>query len=107
MNYSRLMSSLWALVALQTARPAEPVLQQISPSQPFSFVVLGDNRGDDRGEQPPTFFQVLKAVQAEAPALILDSGDMVYGRTFDSTRVRQQWRIYRQANAGLRAPLFH
>ena len=107
MKYPRLISSLWVLVALQSARPAEPALQQISPSQRFTFVVLGDNRGDDTGEQPPSFFQVLKAVQAEAPALILDSGDMIYGRTFDSTRVRQQWRIYHQAIAGLRAALFH
>ena len=106
------MKNLWLSYLLSTASlcaagSPEPVLTNIPPSQPFVFAVLGDNRGDDSGQQPPTFFRVLNAIQDQRPAFVLDSGDMIYGRTVDEDRVRAEWRIYREAVAGLRCPIFH
>ncbi|HTL18682.1 MAG TPA: metallophosphoesterase, partial [Patescibacteria group bacterium] len=82
-------------------------LPKISPAQPFTFVVLGDNRGDDSGQQPFAFKAVLDSVKAQAPVLILDSGDMIYGHTSNARRMREQWRIYRKAIAKIHIPIFH
>jgi hypothetical protein len=42
------------------------------PSQPFSFVVYGDNRSNQGDHQ-----SVVDAIMTEAPALLLNSGDLV------------------------------
>ncbi len=94
-------------VLLRAASQSLPQLPAIAPTQAFAFAVLGDNRGDDSGQQPAAFLQVLQAVDERAPAFVLDSGDMIYGHTTDEDRVRDQWRIYRQAIARLRAPMVH
>ena len=90
-----------------TGQPGELRLPPIAQDVPFSFVVLGDNRGDESGQQPPAFTEVLTAVQREAPCLILDSGDMIYGHTRDAEELETQWRIYRQTVSDVRAPIFH
>ena len=90
-----------------TGQPGELRLPPIAQDVPFSFVVLGDNRGDESGQQPPAFTEVLTAVQREAPSLILDSGDMIYGHTRDAEELETQWRIYRQTVSGVQAPIFH
>ncbi|HTL55502.1 MAG TPA: metallophosphoesterase [Candidatus Limnocylindrales bacterium] len=82
-------------------------LTNIPSSEAFTFAVLGDNRGDDSGDQPPAFRQVLQAVDHAAPAFVLDSGDMIYGHTPDEARVRDQWRRYREAIMPLHAAMFH
>ena len=97
----------WLLLTALWTAEAAPRLPMISPESPFSFVVLGDNRGDDSGQQPPAFREVLAAIEPEAPSLILDSGDMVYGHTRDLDELEEQWRIYRQTVSTVRAPLFH
>ena len=61
--------------AAHAAQEGPAQLPSIGPNQPFSFAVLGDNRGDDSGQQPPGFLQVLEAVDKEAPALVLDTGE--------------------------------
>jgi hypothetical protein len=100
--------SLFPITAAMHAAQEHPArLPSIAPSQPFSFAVLGDNRGDDSGQQPPGFLQVLQAVDRENPVMVLDSGDMIYGHTSEEGRVREQWRIYREAISRLRAPMFH
>ena len=98
------------VLLLAKAWAEEPKLAElpgIAPTKPFVFAVLGDNRGDDTGQQPSTFYEVLKAVQKQSPAFILDSGDMIYGHSSDENRVREQWQIYRKAIEPLRIPIFH
>jgi hypothetical protein len=94
-------------VALPITSQGLPPLQNIPANQPFTFAVLGDNRGDDTGRQPPAFLEVLQAVDHEAPAFVLDSGDMIYGYTTNEAQVRDEWRIYRETIAQLHAPMFH
>jgi 3',5'-cyclic AMP phosphodiesterase CpdA len=92
---------LWAAEADQPTPPS------LATNQPFMFAVFGDNRGDESGEQPPAFLQVLEAINQRNPAFVLDTGDMIYGHTRDEARLREQWKIYRAAASRLRAPLFH
>jgi 3',5'-cyclic AMP phosphodiesterase CpdA len=92
---------------LHAAQPLHPNPPGIAPTQSFTFAVFGDNRGDESGEQPPSFFQVLQAINNRNPAFVLDTGDMVYGHTRDEAQLREQWRIYLVAARRLRAPLFH
>ena len=94
-----------ASARLLAANP--PGLDNIPPSQPFTFAVLGDNRGDDSGDQPQSFVEVLRAVEQANPAFVLDSGDMIYGHTSDEIRVRDQWRRYRSAISRFRPRMFH
>jgi hypothetical protein len=54
---------------LCAANPGLPQLPRIPPDAPFTFAVLGDNRADDTGQQPPAFFQVLQAVGKQSLAL--------------------------------------
>lgn len=106
----RVWSGCLLLMAIgsQAADPGPPGLPSIPTGQPFTFAVFGDNRGDDTGQQPPAFLQVLKALEDEAPALVLDTGDMIYGHSSDEGRVREQWRIYREEiGRARRAPIFH
>jgi len=96
-----------SIVSLHGAENTASRLPDIPPSQPFTFAVLGDNRGDDSGDQPPAFIEVLRAVSQASPALVLDSGDMIYGHTPDESKVRDQWRRYREAIKGFGPPMFH
>jgi hypothetical protein len=84
-----------------------PTLLPIPSTQAFSFAILGDNRGDDSGQQPPAFLQVLQAADRESLAFVLDTGDMIYGHKTDEAQVREQWRIYSQTVRRLRSPIFH
>jgi len=92
---------VWAAEAERSTPP------KIATNEPFMFAVFGDNRGDESGEQPPAFLQVLQAINLRNPAFVLDTGDMIYGHTRDEAQLREQWRIYRAAVSRLRAPLFH
>jgi hypothetical protein len=51
----------------------------IPPNQPFTFVVVGDNRGDSTGAPAPMFPKIIEQVRAVAPALVLNTGDMING----------------------------
>ena len=95
------------LVSLHGAENTAASLPDIQPSQPFTFAVLGDNRGDDSGDQPQAFIEVLHTVSRASPAFVLDSGDMIYGHTPDESKVRDQWRRYRDAIKGFPPPMFH
>ena len=60
--------SIFLFLTIYVLRAAElPKLKPIPAAQSFSFAVLGDNRGDDSGEQPRVFLQVLEAVDREEP----------------------------------------
>jgi len=48
---------------------------------PFTFVVLGDNRGDESGRPPAVFLECLRAIDGEAPSFVLNTGDMINGYT--------------------------
>src|SRR5579859_6034923 len=102
-----LVCSLVMALDVSMAEPGGPELSPIAPGQAFTFVAFGDNRGDDSGQQPRAFIQVLEAAQALAPAFMLDSGDMIYGHNSDENRVRDQWRLYREAIRRARTPIFH
>jgi hypothetical protein len=84
-----------------------PQLTPIPPGQSFTFAVLGDNRGDDSGQQPAAFRQILRAVNEASPAFAVNTGDMIYGHTANEVQAREYWRIYRAAAAQLKAPMFH
>src|SRR6185369_8671449 len=84
-----------------------PQPPHIDSAQPFTFAVFGDNRGDESGEQPPAFSQLLEAINHRNPAFVLDTGDMIYGHTRDEEQLREQWRIYTAAAKRLRPLLFH
>lgn len=107
------MKRLWpvwatlATSALVAAEPRLPGLPIIPSTQSFSFAVLGDNRGDDSGEQPAAFLEVLEAARRESPAFVLDTGDMIYGHSRDESKVWEEWRSYRNAAENLQAPFFH
>src|SRR5258708_26645184 len=106
LSMNRCASLLWLLIVPRALCAADsPQLPNIPPNQPFTFAVLGDNRGDDSGQQPPAFLQILRAVNAQAPAFVLDTGDMIYGHTADETRAREQWRVYHEAIRHFRAPI--
>ena len=68
---------------------------------------MGDNRGDDSGVQPAAFHQILQAINATTPSLVLNTGDMIYGHSKDEDKVREYWRKYREALSRLQAPIFH
>jgi hypothetical protein len=107
MRFGWLLWLVSCLGALSASGYALPELKEIPLDQPFAFAVLGDNRGDDTGQQPLSFVQVLQEVSHQAPALVLDSGDMIYGYTSDEAQIRAQWRIYRETIAPLHTPMFH
>lgn len=98
---------LWVLIAPALAAGELPRLAPIPRDQPFAFAVLGDNRGDDTGEQPAAFRQILRAVNRESPAFSVNTGDMIYGRSQDEAVARAQWRTYLATTAELDSPLFH
>jgi len=98
---------LLIISGLRASESTASRLSNIPPGQPFTFAVLGDNRGDDSGDQPAAFIEVLQAVRQAAPAFVLDSGDMIYGHTEDETKIRQEWRRYCEVIKTCPAPMFH
>jgi hypothetical protein len=98
---------LSTLAVAQAANMELPQLPPLAPDKPFSFAVLGDNRGDASGQLSPVFLEVLQAVQDAAPVFALNTGDMIYGLTADETVARDQWRLYHEAIARCKAPFFH
>ena len=84
-----------------------PRLVPITPDNPFTFVVLGDNRGDDSGQPSAALHQILRAVDEASPAFAVNTGDMIYGRTTDEAVAREHWRRYRAALAPFKSPIFH
>jgi hypothetical protein len=99
-----LLGSAWGTGA---AANELPQLAPIESGQPFTFAVFGDNRGDNSGQQPAAFHQILEEVNRSSPAFAVNTGDMIYGLTTNEAVVRTHWKLYRQATASLRAPLFH
>ena len=98
---------LFSLAATLAAQEALPQLAPIARGKPFTFAVLGDNRGDESGEQPAAFRQILRAVNKAGPAFAVNTGDMIYGRTTNESVAREHWRLYHSAAAQLKVPLFH
>jgi hypothetical protein len=94
------LSATAALVGTSVELPPLPV------DQPFTFVVLGDNRGDASGRQTPAFIELLHDVRETKPAFVFNTGDMIYGKTEQATP-RDQWREYQEAISLLRVPTFH
>jgi hypothetical protein len=78
----------------------------MASSQAFTFVVLGDNRGDSNGELSPAFKQIVQAVRNTRPRFVLNTGDMIYGHT-NGGGTREQWRLYRAAVNAWGVPVHH
>lgn len=95
----RLRCIVFACLLLQVAQ-----VSATASKESFTFVVLGDNRGDSSGELAPAFRQTAEAVHNAAPRFVLNTGDMIYGHTNIAT-TRQQWRAYRETVATWGVPV--
>ena len=77
-------------------------------SQPFHFVVLGDNRtpGNWRNayEQPPAFFDNIRAINLLRPEFAVDVGDLILGVS-DTAMVLKEWDYFDEAVSHLQVPL--
>jgi len=103
---------LWSLAvaAASTWVPGggqRPVLAPIPAGQPFTFVVLGDNRGDVTGRLRPVFVEILAAVHEEKPAFLLQTGDMISGYATDDSALRRQWAAYVEGVKAAGLLVFH
>ena len=93
-------------------RPAErvgalPALPGLRFGEEISFVVMGDNRGDEDGTQAPVFLQLLDRINSLGPRFVFTTGDMIAGYEDDEAKLRRQWDGYRKAIAVLGMPIFH
>jgi phosphodiesterase/alkaline phosphatase D-like protein len=60
--------------------------------EPFKMVVFGDNRPDtDTPAQPLQFSQIIDMVIAEAPHIVVMTGDYVYSITSDLASNEAKW----------------
>jgi hypothetical protein len=97
-----------ALVVACATGASPPQLAPVPPETPFTFVVVGDNRGDSTGKQYPVFLEIVKAINEASPSLVLNTGDMINGYAGEDEALwRRQWKGYREAIASLTAPVFH
>src|SRR5205814_1413071 len=67
-----------------------PQLAPIGRDAPFTFVVMGDNRGSARGRQPKVFLDILAGVRAAHPAFAVTTGDMINGYSANEAVLRLQ-----------------
>ena len=76
--------------------------------QPFHFVVIGDNRtpGGWRNayEQPPAFFDNIRAINLLRPEFAVDVGDLILGVS-DTAMVLKEWDYFDEAVSHLQVPL--
>lgn len=76
---------------------------------PFSFVVLGHLRGDQKGPNAK-LGELLAEVRALRPAFVVLTGDMIYGDTHlpvaDTASLRRQWDHLDSALATLGVPVY-
>lgn len=86
---------------------ALPRLQPIGPDEPFTFVVMGDNRGSARGRQPRVFLDILQGIHGARPAFAVTTGDMINGYSSNEAVLRLQWKGYCEALAAAGVPVFH
>jgi 3',5'-cyclic AMP phosphodiesterase CpdA len=84
-----------------------PVLAPIPATQPFTFVVMGDNRGSSRGRQPKVFLDILAGIHDAHPAFAVTTGDMINGYSSNEAVLRLQWKGYCEALAAAGIPVFH
>lgn len=76
--------------------------------RPFTFAVLGDNRGDSLGNQSPIFLRILRELSKESPALVFNTGDLINGfKEDEEAGLRQMWKGYKAATAKLGVPVFN
>lgn len=79
-----------------------------SNDAPITFAVLGDNRGFPDGTVRPVFAELLDSIAADAPAFVVNTGDLLDGfRGNDERQLRRKWRGYLDAIARLRMPTHH
>ncbi len=76
--------------------------------QSFHFAVLGDNRtpGGWRNayEQPPAFFDNIRAINLLRPEFAVDVGDLILGVS-DTAMVLKEWDYFDEAVSHLQVPL--
>lgn len=85
-----------------------PRLQAIAPGTPFSFAVVGDNRGESSGAAAPAFVRIIQRISLDTPALLLNTGDMINGYAGeDEAHLRQLWDGYKRAITPLKIPVYH
>ncbi|HEY3235586.1 MAG TPA: metallophosphoesterase [Polyangiaceae bacterium] len=83
-----------------------PSLKPIPVDQPFSFVVLGDNRGEEGGKPRPVFLKILAEVNQTDARFVLSTGDMIAGYSEDPSATPRQWQGYQETLRGFKVPTF-
>lgn len=78
------------------------------PQRPLTFAVVGDNRGESDGTQHPAFHELIKAMNAASPDLVLNTGDLINGfEGDDEAALRRMWGGYKDAIKKLKAPIYN
>ena len=91
------------------AVPRTGKLHNIDLSQPFRFIVAGDNRpASASSPQPRTLTRIFRDARRRfRPAFFLWSGDIIYGHSLDGGVLEKQYKeFFRIAGLG-RAPVFN
>lgn len=106
--YSSAAAAIIILLTTCAFSEGQSRLKPISADGAFTFAVLGDNRGDSSGNQSPIFYRILRELDKESPALVLNTGDLINGYKEDEEAgLRQMWRGYKTATSKLKMPVFN
>jgi len=117
-RYARWLPALILLVASCGTSRQQPESQPsvlrlpqppaIASGKPFTFVVVGDNRGESSGLASPYFSKIVQEIKQVAPDFVLNTGDMINGYAGeDEAHLRTLWQGYEKAIAPLKTPWFH
>lgn len=104
--FTRFWPLCLAFLLLGCARPTTPSPPPVAPERPFTFAVLGDNRGGWDGWIEPVFHKIVAEIRIARPELVVNTGDMICGRVGEEL-LRKQWVNYKEAIANIGAPVHH
>lgn len=91
-----------------TRQPAAPSPAPAPSQSPWTFAVVGDNRGESSGKPAQPFVGIVQALQADSPELVLNSGDLINGYAGeDEPQLRRMWQGYKNALTPLEMPIHH
>jgi hypothetical protein len=80
----------------------------ISPEAPFTFAVVGDNRGESSGRPVPAFTAIVRAMRETSPDLVFNTGDIINGYKGEKeAHLRKLWRGYKESIVSLKRPVYH
>jgi len=84
-------------------RPSDETGPATAPADGYTFGVFGDNRNE--GSDHPAFEQIIKNLAADRPAMVLHTGDVIYGDIGDEANMHLLWRAFRHYVAPLKVPV--